>query len=776
MANCVIASPNFVDSTYNTVQFSGGAYETLKPLSRVSNEVLIRAARTTSASLAAAQGQIDLGSLRGLLVTAIPKHNIRKRGRIFHRYSKSEMFEQFVTQEDYFIDDDYIDASFEENEFHLFPYGMQFKFANHDTIYTVHYPGYQGQNYLWGGNDPGSWWNDVNVTFTPNVIEGPDGIVPGTQDIYTQDLLTGFLISEDSARDVHYGEVQVFTSQDGQSLVHSIFVKRGNRHRCRWSLPSLNINTQYTRKSDELSDAAWTKTNVTVAANQLQLPGFGYAIADSILETTATSVHLVEQAVTIDTEFEWTIQLKVKANGRDRLRVSLIDNDDNANFVYADFNLTTETVTATNDGGEGTVNPTYCTITDLGDGIYKLVMTGQVSTTPHTAVLQRIQLLDSSGNTSYTGDNTKGIFLGNIQMEWFGDGDSFPFGATPYIKNTSAVSEAYDYGQHDAYLEFDMLTGEVTASGDEGKITLDAYGAYYVGDGWYRIWFAQSNNEFVYDYNRLYILDDDGNIDYQGEDGRGFYVWGPQADFGTQPGRVVLADFSWWDESSLYAEFTPALTADVPTGTAVIPMQGDYWGTEPTRVVDWEEVWKDAFNFGDLLFGDDSFFDLQVSDEDAEDYLFPYVDVAEEAFIGRFWQFKIDNTTNPDGYIELNRIFIAPGWQPSINLSYGAGVGWTTDAQIVESLGGVEFIHESSKGREVRGMLDNIPEDEGLQYPFEIDRRSGLSKQVFFIFNPDDTIHLHRRSFLGRFKILSQLEFPVFSRTSKGVEIKEVRG
>lgn len=778
MANCVIASPNLIDSTYNTVRFSDGSWEASKPLSRIADPILIRAARTTSATKAAAQGQVDLGSLRGLLVTAIPKHNIRKRGKIFHRYSKVEMFESFATGSALTTGDNWVDASFEENEYHLFPYGMQFKFANHDTIYTVNYAGFQGQNYLWGGNDAEGWWTPENATLTNDQLAGPDGIEPATLMQYGQEMLSAFLLSEDSSRNRHYAENQVFTSQDGESLVHSIFVKRANRHKCRWAFPSVYLNTNYTFKSDELGDAAWTKTNVTVTINQLTMPDFGYATGDAIFETTANGVHHVEQLNSgLDTNFPLTLQVKVKANGRDRIRLSLIDNADTNNFVYAEFNLATESVTGTNDGGEGVVDPTYCTITELENGIYLITASGQVSTTAHNGIITRIQLLDASGNTSYVGDAAKGIYAGNIQLEWTGQ-DGYidkPLGATAYIKNTT-TTEVFDYGSSDAWIEFDMKEGEILSSGAVGALTLIDHGAYYVGDGWWRIWFAQSNTEQVFDYNRLYILDDDGNIDYQGEDGRGFYVWGPQCANGDQPDRFVYSDFSVWDETSLYAEFTPTLTADVPQGTMVIPIQGDYWGAEPTRVVDWEEVWKDAYQFGDLLFGDDSFFDLQVSDEDAVDYLYPYIDVAEAPFIGRFWQFKIDNTTNPDGYIELNRVYIAPGWQPSLNLSYGAGIGWVTDAQIVESLGGVEFIHESSKGREIRGTLDNLPEDEGLQYPFEIDRRSGLSKQVMFIFNPDDTIHLHRRSFLGRFKLLSQLEFPVFSRTSKGVEIKEVRG
>jgi hypothetical protein len=53
-----------------------------------------------------------------------------------------------------------------------------------------------------------------------------------------------------------------------------------------------------------------------------------------------------------------------------------------------------------------------------------------------------------------------------------------------------------------------------------------------------------------------------------------------------------------------------------------------------------------------------------------------------------------------------------------------------------------------------------MTEDEAMSKAFEIQRLSGIDKEVVFMWNPTDTRHAIRRQYLGRLRKLEALEFP----------------
>lgn len=188
----------------------------------------------------------------------------------------------------------------------------------------------------------------------------------------------------------------------------------------------------------------------------------------------------------------------------------------------------------------------------------------------------------------------------------------------------------------------------------------------------------------------------------------------------------------------------------------------------------WRDWWRVIYGEGTLPWEHPSAWDGKVTEEDAEGYAMPFVHVLPQPVNARWWRIEIDDGANPAGHIDLARLFLAPGWQPSINLSYGNGLGWEDETTREASLGGARFHDPRPRRRVARLAIKHLPLDEALAWPWEMQRLLGTHRQAFFVFDPDDTTHLHRRAFLATLRRLSPLEMAAAGRESAEFELEEV--
>lgn len=195
-----------------------------------------------------------------------------------------------------------------------------------------------------------------------------------------------------------------------------------------------------------------------------------------------------------------------------------------------------------------------------------------------------------------------------------------------------------------------------------------------------------------------------------------------------------------------------------------------------TALVDtgWTELFPVVYALGDLPFGHPSFFDGRVTPEDAAVFPMPFVHVLDEQVNAEWWLFEIDDTASTTGHIEVPKVFLAPGWQPSLYMKIGANQVFETQTTVQEAYGGAEFYDVQAGRRVFRFGFDYLPQNEALTWAGDMQRRLGVHGQLFFIYDPDDTIHLHRRSFLARMRALSPLEYAVYGRNSATYELSEV--
>lgn len=172
----------------------------------------------------------------------------------------------------------------------------------------------------------------------------------------------------------------------------------------------------------------------------------------------------------------------------------------------------------------------------------------------------------------------------------------------------------------------------------------------------------------------------------------------------------------------------------------------------------WYDAWPITYPFGSIPFEHESWFTGKLTEETVgNSQKAPLIQVFNSPVSARYLRVEIDDQNNADGYIELSRLFVCGGWQPNINMLYGAGLGLETTTTVEKSLGGQKFFNSQPLGRVVEFELDALSEDEALTWVYELQRQLGISKQFMFVWNPDDTTHLHRRAFLANLSSLSPI-------------------
>lgn len=169
-----------------------------------------------------------------------------------------------------------------------------------------------------------------------------------------------------------------------------------------------------------------------------------------------------------------------------------------------------------------------------------------------------------------------------------------------------------------------------------------------------------------------------------------------------------------------------------------------------------------------------NFFDLTITEEEREDLTATLVHVLPEPYSGQSFTLEVFDSANQDGFLEAGRLFMGSGWQPVHNMSYGAQIGFEPRSLIDEAIGGTEFFDERQDYRVARFALPITSEDEAMGQSFELMRKQSITKDVFFMWDTQDTFHILRRSFLGRLRQLSPIEADQFNIFSNQYEIKEL--
>jgi hypothetical protein len=192
-------------------------------------------------------------------------------------------------------------------------------------------------------------------------------------------------------------------------------------------------------RSEEFDNASWAKNNSSITANTVVAPN-GTLSGDRLVENTANSVHEISQAsLVITAGATITNSLYVKASGRTSFELRMFSSADG---FFSTFNLTNVT---SSTGVTGTASVAGSSIVDVGNGWYRVSITGVVSASA-TSLQMRLRLRDNLG-VSYTGDGFSGIFIWGAQLEVGAFPTSYIPTVASQVTRSADVQSATNLGQ-----------------------------------------------------------------------------------------------------------------------------------------------------------------------------------------------------------------------------------------------------------------------------------------------------------------------------------------
>ncbi|MCR9256266.1 MAG: hypothetical protein NXI16_09245 [Alphaproteobacteria bacterium] len=188
------------------------------------------------------------------------------------------------------------------------------------------------------------------------------------------------------------------------------------------------------------------------------------------------------------------------------------------------------------------------------------------------------------------------------------------------------------------------------------------------------------------------------------------------------------------------------------------------------------EVFPQIYPIGSSEFEDEHFFHGREVEENTDKVPVPVLKIFKERVIGRYWKLAIDDTDNPDGYVEISRVYLASGFQPTVNWQLGSALAVQDRTTVFETRSGVEYFDVRPRRREAIVQLANIPTDEAMAKLFDTIQRGGISDQVVFSWDPGNPFHLQRWTFPGRLTRLSPLRAARAGLFEIAFNIREVIG
>jgi len=124
--------------------------------------------------------------------------------------------------------------------------------------------------------------------------------------------------------------------------------------------------------------------------------------------------------------------------------------------------------------------------------------------------------------------------------------------------------------------------------------------------------------------------------------------------------------------------------------------------------------------------------------------------IPSAAQTARYWRVNINDTTNADTFIDVYRMFIGGGFQPTVNVSVGCELNFDDPSIGEDTDGGATIFDERRQRRELVGVLEMMTEAEAYGDWFDIKRKLGRTGQLFVALDPDDADTLRwKRAFLA---------------------------
>lgn len=186
----------------------------------------------------------------------------------------------------------------------------------------------------------------------------------------------------------------------------------------------------------------------------------------------------------------------------------------------------------------------------------------------------------------------------------------------------------------------------------------------------------------------------------------------------------------------------------------------------------WVDAWPAVYSTMSLPFDHPGWFTGKFAEEERQGFYWDVIKSAPATIRIRYVKFEIDDTGNTDGYVQTSRCFVGEAHQLEVNMDYGASVGWRDESGVQTSRSGAEFFDVRTPYRVANFTTGFMSKSEGMTV-FDIQRRSGIHREVLFQYDPNDLKQSLRLSWCGRLEQLDSIQHPYPATHSTGWGIRE---
>ena len=208
--------------------------------------------------------------------------------------------------------------------------------------------------------------------------------------------------------------------------------------------PVLRARYNLLTYSEDFSNAAWGKTEVTATVNASTAPN-GTNTANALTPSTNNSGHFFGRSVAIGAGVSYTCVFNFKANGYRWLRVA-------ADVFEISFDCQTGTI-------GGTTGTSTRQISNLGNGWYQLVVTA-TSASASQSVYISINNANSTNTLSFAGDGTSNVLMWGFDLRPTSQATGL---IGPTYQRIAAATD-YDVVGFAPYLQFDGFDDALTTN------------------------------------------------------------------------------------------------------------------------------------------------------------------------------------------------------------------------------------------------------------------------------------------------------------------------
>lgn len=185
----------------------------------------------------------------------------------------------------------------------------------------------------------------------------------------------------------------------------------------------------------------------------------------------------------------------------------------------------------------------------------------------------------------------------------------------------------------------------------------------------------------------------------------------------------------------------------------------------------WQDAWQMAFD--NLVEWESTIWWTGTAGDEYYRSPYPALLAMPDFITGRYVTVEIDDTANPDGYVQIGRLFAGGGIHPATNASYGLQDSWRDLSTMDASESGSAWATERRRLRGVSFVIDHLTLSEAA-YIHEMQRLLGTVKEVLYLPYPDDLGESQRYGFIGSLSELSAIEYPYFNARSSAFKIEEI--